>query len=167
MNLKPVKTNIINKIDTEAEENAKKRKANNICIFNVPESNNESQEKRFQEDVEKVKEILNKHVELKREDVISFYRIGYAKHLPKPRPIVLKLSNYELKLTMLKLRNLKWKDKNIYINPDRTKKEQEEHKKLVLELHARRTEGEENIIIKNGKIITRIPFRPDPQMFWG
>ena len=59
MNLKSVKTNIINKLDTETEENAKKRKANNICIFNVPESNNENHEKRFQEDVDKVKEILN------------------------------------------------------------------------------------------------------------
>ena len=162
-----MKTNIINKLETETEENAKKRKANNICIFNVPESNNENHENRFQEDVKKVKEILNEHVKLKKEDVISLYRIGYAKNSSKPRPIVLKLSNLELKLTILKLRNLKWQDNNIYINPDRTKKEQEEHRKLLSELHARKAKGEENIMIRNGKIVARIPFRPDSQMFWG
>ena len=99
----------------------KERKAN-ICLCNVPKSNNKNQEKWFQKNVEKVKEILNKHVELKEKDVISFYKIWYAKGSPKPRPIVLKLLNYELKLTKLKVRNLKWQDNNIYINSDKPKR---------------------------------------------
>jgi len=43
--------------------------------------------------------------------------------------------------------------KSIFIVPDRTKVELEKHKKLVSEL--KQSEGETNLMIKNGNIIVR------------
>ena len=42
---------------------------------------------------------------------------------------------------------------NIYVNPDRTKEEREQGKKLRQELATRRENGEENLVIRRGKII--------------
>ena len=44
-----------------------------------------------------------------------------------------------------------WKD--VYISPDLTKKQQESERNLRDELIRRRQSGEQNIMIKNGKII--------------
>lgn len=72
---------------------------------------------------------------------------------------------------MLKMKNPRYKDSNkehfVYITHDRTKKEQEKHKELVKLLKERRAKGEENLVIRNGEIIQRQPFRPNPQLFWG
>ena len=47
------------------------------------------------------------------------------------------------------------------------KKEQAEHKKLVQELKRRKANGEDGLVIRNGKITEWLPFRPNPQNFWG
>ena len=53
-------------------------------------------------------------------------------------------------------------------DPDRTKKEIEEQRQLVKELKERRDNGEENIGIRNGKVIQfGNPFRNSPQFCWG
>ena len=39
--------------------------------------------------------------------------------------------------------------KMVFIAPDRAKLEQEKHKRLIAELEERRSEGEENLIIRN------------------
>ena len=44
--------------------------------------------------------------------------------------------------------------KNVYISPDMTAKEREEAKQLRAELRRRRSEGEHNLVIQRGKIIT-------------
>lgn len=51
--------------------------------------------------------------------------------------------------------------KNVYIEPDRTKLERQKHQKLVEELK-RRSNGERNLVIRNGSIIvlTRRPPQP-------
>jgi len=43
----------------------------------------------------------------------------------------------------------------VFIAPDRTKLEQKKHKRLIAELKERRSEGEENLIIRNGEIAVR------------
>ena len=55
----------------------------------------------------------------------------------------------------------------IYISPDRTKKQQEEHRQLVLQLKKRKADGETNIGIRNGRIVSLQPFRRNPQLYWG
>ena len=44
--------------------------------------------------------------------------------------------------------------KNTYISPDRTKLEREKHQKLVTELKRRRSNGEQNLVIRNNTIVT-------------
>ena len=47
--------------------------------------------------------------------------------------------------------------KRIYIQPDMTPSEREAHKLLYNQLQTRRSQGESNLIIRNGKIVTYIP----------
>ena len=83
----------------------------------------------------------------------------------------MKFSTLQKKIEILKLRNLYIKHENeniqIYINPDRTYNERIKQKKLLEELKTRREAGEENILIRNGKIMKALPFRFDPQSDWG
>ena len=128
-------------------------------------------EDQYKDDVTKFQNILSNKVPIRKDDVKAFFRIGKERNSSKPRPIVIKLSNEDIRLKLLKLRNLQYnddsQDHNIYINPDRTKKEQEIYRKLLSELKERRSKGEENIAIRNGKIIEVLPFRRNPQLYWG
>ena len=45
--------------------------------------------------------------------------------------------------------------KTVFIASDGTKLEQEKHKRLVAELKEKISEGEENLIIRNGQITVR------------
>ena len=96
-------------------------------------------------------------------------RQGFDK--TKNRPIIVKFANLETRRKVLALRNLNYKNsgelQNIYITTDKTKKEQEEHRKLVIELKQRKQKGEDNIVIKNGRIVKMLPFRANPQSYWG
>ena len=89
-----------------------------------------------------------------------------------PRPIIIKFTSLEKRSEILSLRNVFYTTKDnskipIYICPDRTIKEQEEHKKLVKQLKERREKGEENIKISNGKIVEyTLPFRANAQSVW-
>ena len=76
----------------------------------------------------------------------------------RPRPLILTLNNLDTKTEILegayKLSHTpEWR--NIYVAPDRTPKEREEHKMLRDELKRRRQEGEENIVIRKGKIVKK------------
>ena len=120
----------------------------------------------------RLKEIFKDKVILEKDEIKKLYRKGENITEEKPRPIIIKFSTYDKKQTMLGLRNLEIKtDTNeilqISIEPDRTIKEQREHAKLVKELKARRKQGEENIFIRNNKIIKTWPFQKDPQKYWG
>ena len=55
----------------------------------------------------------------------------------------------------------------VYTSPDRTITQQKAHKELVTLLKERKKNGEKNIHIKNGKILTFVPFRGNPQSYWG
>ena len=100
----------------------------------------------------------------------------------------MKLATVEKKTEILKLRNLFFKEQEnnqenspdneinsenkkqkavqIFINPDRTFNERMEYKSLRDIKKAREAEGEENLVIRNGKIIKNQPFRFDPQSDW-
>ena len=170
-NLNSVKTKIEIKSDHDNEKRSRDQKALNICVFNIPESDAESVEDQYKDDVTKFQNILSNKVPIRKDDVKAFFRIGKERNSSKPRPIVIKLSNEDIRLKLLKLRNLQYNDDsqdyNIYINPDRTKKEQEIYRKLLSELKERRSKGEENIAIRNGKIVEILPFRRNPQLYWG
>ena len=147
---------------------------NNICIFNVPESSETNENQARQMDVEKLHSILDEHISLQKDDVTRIYR-KRIRDQNKPRPIIVMLKSKEKKLELLKLRGLKYEEKNelneviemtpIFISKDRTRLEQELNRKLVLELKKRKENGEE-VYIRNGQIVQYQPFRGDAQLHW-
>ena len=161
--------NLQTKLSDEIEQKAIEQRSNNICIFNIPESTNNNQEEANKEDVLKIKQILDPQITIEKKNISSIFRPGFKSH-DKVRPIIMKFNDATTRLKLLKLRNLKYQQgdiqTSIYITPDRTLKQQEFHKKLVMELKRRKENGEENIYIKNGKIQQLQPFRTNLQSQW-
>ena len=77
----------------------------------------------------------------------------------KPRPLLISHEDVLARGSILfqsgKLHNFD-QHKNVYIAPDRTKMEREKHRKLVDELKRRRSSGEQNLVIRNGVIVSII-----------
>ena len=171
-NFSNLKLNLENKIVNESEQKFIKQKELNVCIFNVPEPINNSEEENAKSDVERLKSILSDKIDIKQEDLKAIYRRGKSIQVSKPRPIIIKFANLEKKLEILKLRNLTFKSQdsmiiNIHVTPDRTMKQQQELKKLVIELKKRRADGESDIFIRNDKIVHYTsPFRHQSQLLW-
>ena len=157
------------KKDEEKESTLRQQKSNNVIIFNIPESEGEPEEA-IKEDVRKLKNVLKDQIEIKPEDIKTIFRKQQSNENKRPRALLLKFNNVEKRTEILKLRNLTFKDSEksiqIYINPDRTYNERMQHKKARDELKARRDEGEENLLIRNGKVVKYQPFRFDPQSDW-
>ena len=170
-NLNSMKKNIENSFNQEKEDKEKARKSKNVCIFNVPELDSDDRKAQKSADISKLKQLLDDKVKLEQADVKAVFRAGEYHAGENPRPIILCLNDMDKRAKLLKLRNLSLtessKEWRIYINPDRTKHEQKTHKALRQELKHRREEGEENLIIRGGKIVTKPPFPSDPQVPWG
>ena len=132
-----------------------KRKLN-LVVYNLPEKSDGDVNVRNMHDVttfvDIVKDCLGLDVHVSKS-----YRAGRMTS-ERPRTLVLTLDNLEKKIEILEnayklSRSSKWK--RVYIAPDRTLKEREEHKKLRDELKKRKEDGEENIFIHKGKIIQK------------
>ena len=170
-NLQSMKDNMETKKAEQDEEKAKKHKTNNVILFNMPEANTGNPDLDAQEDVRKLKQIFIEKIHLKKEDFKKIYRRETLNKGTRPRPIIIQFTQSEKKKEILRLRNLMYVDEQnnihkIYIQPDRTKREQAEHKLLVLQLKESRKE-DPNLVIRNGKIMKSMPFRSDPQSIWG
>ncbi len=143
----------------------------NLIFHNIPESTDEDITERKSHDVDQVMGILN-NLEVQYTEVSQPTRLGKKQTADdgkgKPRLLRVKLASVEVKRqTLAKAKQLKsfsrWK--RVYITPDLTFKEREESRKLRQELFARRDQGEQDIVIRRGKIVkswNRNPFR-DPQ----
>ena len=171
LHVENLKHNIENQIDSEKELKFINQKKNNVCVFNLPESSETNPEEAYKDDVKRLKQVLENKISLQKEDIKAIFRKGDQSNMTKPRRIIMRLSCYETKLKILKLRNLTStiennETVNIYIAPDRTIKQQIAHKKLVAELKERKNQGE-NVNIKNGEILKAWPFRRDPHSYWG
>ena len=89
-NLDSVKTNIESKIEEEGEAKAKMQKANNICLFNIPESSSNDQETSDKDDVIKLQEIFQNRLDIKKEDIKLIRRVPVIKPSESrkhPRPV--------------------------------------------------------------------------------
>ena len=162
------------KISDEAEKKLIKEKANNVCVFNLPESPKSDQNEAIKDDIAMVKKIIDPNSEIKKEDVQCVYRMG-VKSSDKIRTLVIKFHNIETRRKVLSLRNLFYEAENkpkvkIFIAPDRTPKQREEHKKVYEELKKRKEKGETDLYIKNGEILKYVkyaqPFRYSSQSNW-
>ena len=172
-----IKTNFKSKQEEEKEANERKMKSKNICFFNIPESKSDNSETEAKDDCIKLQLILKDKINLKKSDIKSMFRAG-QKQINKTRPIIMKLNEIETKVEIMKLRNLKYETKDntgadstipIFACPDRTKKQQEEHRQLVQELKEKREADKDNKYVidhKLNKVVRFVPFRPKSQFYW-
>ena len=173
-NVETLNNNVENEKIQKNEIKMRERKKNNLMMFKLPESPNQSPAEAFKEDFVNIMNIIDPKKSLSSTDVIDVFRIG-EKDASKTRPVVIRFSSTEKRNEMLQLRNLYCKTKDnsskvqVFLAPDRTNKQIQEHKLLVDELNRRRNvEGETDIQIRNGKIMKRDqPFRFKPQDYWG
>ena len=136
--LSSVKKRIETKFTNEIETKSKKKRINNVCIFNVPEPNSEDEEINYKQDIQNLRKIFENKVQLQMEDLTDVVRLPPNKTKAKstnPRPIIMKFKTIEKRNEILQSRNLILVENdithNIYVQPERTKREQEEHKLLV------------------------------------
>jgi len=143
----------INILDELAD---RERRRKNLLIYNFKEpSENQTDKLRFQElcsVVFKMDISLTKTVRLgkRTED--------------KPRPLLVCLSDESEKAEILSRSGMLRKQEQysrVYVAPDRTKFERQKHRKLVDEMKHRRQNGEKNLAIRNGIIVT-LPVRSNP-----
>jgi len=145
-------------VDKQEEAEKTKRKTN-LIIHGIKESQAQNAECRIEEDADRLQELF--HV-MKSDhiNVAQITRLGKSPAAPdaKPRPIRIQLETEEAKLAVLRgAKNLKGKKEgeNVFLHPDLTPKERQARKLLVQELKERKAQGEDNLIIVNGKIVVR------------
>ena len=151
---------ITSKVEEEIEEYRERelRKCN-LILHNVPESKKESTEERKVEDTNMVKQIQSE-IKAQPIQITSVIRLGAKTQGGKPRIMKVEVANVTQKRSMLQnAKSLRKSEdekmKKIYISPDLSKRAREKGKKLREELTRRRTEGDENITIRRGKIVAK------------
>lgn len=120
-------------------------KINNICIYGLPEENDENINK-------KVLQLINKHtgLDFKMDYIATSYRIGNQSNAEnKFRPIILRLTNHDYKIQLLKNAK-KFKGKKLFIAEDLTK-----YRRELLTM-AKSMFGEKNAWTFNGQIYTKL-----------
>ena len=153
-------------IISEEELQRREWKKMNLCLFNLPESDALDDSTSYADDMVKLKCIFFPKEGFNPDHVKHAYRIG-KKCENKVRPIVMKFSEPETRLNVLKMTDLKYlhhsETVKLYINIDKTKQQVQEYKTLLSELKIR---GDPDLIIRNNKIVRKQSFRPTPQSVW-
>ena len=132
----------------------RERRKNNIVVHNMTESDGETHAERMTRDRSRLGELLRKELNL-NVHILRSFRVGKFTE-GKSRLLIATLDSEETKWEVVRVApQLRGTDTghNIYINPDMTKQEREEGKKLRNELAERRAKGERNLIIRRGKIV--------------
>ena len=133
------------------EERDQERRKQNIIVYNLLESNAELVDDRKRHDAMEVRCMLA-GMQLSEIEVKVTVRLG-KKNGDKPRPLLVTLSSLRdpvLRRARMVRRYKDWQ--RVFIDPDRTPKEQEDFKKLRDEFKRRKESGE-NVVMREGKIL--------------
>ena len=152
-NSEQVATNTIS--ETISEQRERENRANNIILFNIPESDKQDPQERTREDTDFVMDVFQA-MEIEDRDLIEkCIRIG-RKVSGRSRLTRVTLKHQGTKGNILrKSRALENTDQfsEVYIRPDLTRLQRTEQRVLREELKSRRDKGEDNIFIRRGKIV--------------
>ena len=141
--------------DTIAEQKERERRASNIMIYNIPESQSAEAEVRISEDVSVVDRIFGSLGIQEEITVEKCIRVG-KKVSDKNRVTKVVLKDKGMKGKILrKARVLKGNEEfdKVFIGPDLTRMQRTEQQELRKELLDRREKGETDIFIRHGKIV--------------
>lgn len=126
------------------EVNERNKRANNIIISNLQESDNSTEEERYTADLSKVKSLICNDGVARQTDVLKCFRIGKA-YGDRAHPIKVVLSSAEVSKTVTS----KYRSTNgIYVNRDLTKLQQEKAYNVRMEFKNRLSNGESNIKLR-------------------
>ena len=132
------------------------RRKNNLILSGFQEEEDGSVEDRRKRDIEKVDALFAQLCDFPCSVVSSVHRIGKV-NSSKPRLLKIVCHNADFKRSLLRkakdLRSLSGFE-NVYLNPDLTRVQQTEGKRLREELRARRSRGEE-VVIMHGRIVEK------------
>ena len=152
--------------DYMKDNEEKERKKLNIIVYNLPESSKDSPDDKKQEDLDKVRGMIEKITDVPKTDVTEPVRLGKIQigQSAKPRLLRLKVKTEEQKIKIIReARNLNKgvtavKDR-IFINHDTTFRERERVKELKTELKRRAEDGERDLVIDHRelRIVRRSP----------
>jgi hypothetical protein len=146
----------------EEQVEMEKRKCN-LVIWNLKESAKTEIEEKKKDDLAAVKLLLSKVVELEEGDVVEPVRLGKGTQVgTRPRMLRVTVKSEDKKKEILRKApelnaNVRDQAKRVYINPDYTQKQREQQKKLRDEKKRRTDAGEQNLAIRNGKIVQLKP----------
>jgi hypothetical protein len=145
------------------KSNFAKKKKLNVIIFNLPESKNDTVDKRKNDDNTQIQN-LRKAIDVEPTEVAKVFRIGRVESSKNStRPVIVRFKSLEDKINTLKnchkLRNVDMdgvSNNKIIVKNDLTKKEQEIEKTLIQELKKKRSIAAtgEKFFIRNGKIVS-------------
>jgi hypothetical protein len=146
----------------EEQVEVEKRKCN-LVIWNLKESAKTEIEEKKRDDLAAVKLLLSKVVEIEEGEVVEPVRLGKGTQVgTRPRMLRVTVKSEDKKKEILRKApelnaNIRDQAKRVYINPDYTQKQREQQKKLRDEKKRRTDAGEQNLAIRNGKIVQLKP----------
>lgn len=132
----------------------KDRRKFNLVIHNLPESEGSTFAERMERDAKLFQEVIRDVFRL-NVSVSKVFRVGKGMQT-RPRLLIVTLHSSDVKGDILRLApQLRSSDHwgNIYITPDLTKSEREALRKVREELATRRAAGEQNLVIRKGKVV--------------
>ena len=150
--------------EEKEEEEEKKRRKTNVIIHGLSEPTAVQSDDRRNEDYDQIQELLHT-LSCDEVSVNHITRLGPPTDecATKPRPVKLDLASEEARNYVLKhAKNLratsndKWK--KVFLHQDLTPKERDIRRGLVQQLKLRKANGEQNLIIVNGKIIKKMEY---------
>ena len=134
------------------EVDERNRRMNNVIVSGIEENPHGSVIDKQRSDLEQLLKLLDEtQTQVSKTDIVSCQRIGRSVG-ERPRLLRVVLSNQLLRNTVLRNSrslNDSINFKHVYINPDRTKVQLFEQRKLREELNKLRNDGEDVVIYKN------------------
>lgn len=128
------------------------RRKRNVIVYNLPEEPNRAADKaKF---IEVCKAVSSNGISIEK-----LFRLG-RKAQNRHRPLLVRFDSENDRQSILSAApRLRLSDefKQVYIVNDKTKVERERHKQVIIELKRRRSNGETNIFVRNGNIVSGRP----------
>jgi hypothetical protein len=146
--------------EDRAEEAERMKRRTSVIIHGMVESQDTVPEKREEEDGNRVQVMLHE-MNCDQVNVRKVIRLGKRQEGAdaKARPIKMVLETEDSKTKVLmRAKNLKGKEgglEHVFLHQDLTPKEREARKVLVQEIKERRSRGESDLIIINGRIVVK------------
>ena len=137
----------------ELEE--RNRRRCNLIFFGILESKSENPDVRKNDDFSKTNSLVGKTLGARPYEIRSLYRLGKRSEATRPLKVVMDSESSRDDVLRKYQPEPDEGGKMIYVARDRTITERELHKKLKTELLERRERGEDDLIIRNGRIVRK------------